>query len=72
MKAAEDREDEFHDSARKEKTSKHFGKETEKTGVVGRASQGPNHSVGQSFEVRGESVSGLIVGFEAFVKSRFQ
>ena len=32
---------------------KTFGKETDKTGVVGRTSQRPNHSFGQSFEVRG-------------------
>ena len=41
---------------------KHFGKETDKTGVVGRTSQSPNNSVGQSFEVRGETVTRLIVG----------
>ena len=37
-------------------------RETDKTGVAGRTSQRPNHSIGQSFEVRGESVSRLIVG----------
>ena len=39
-----------------------FGKETDKTGVVGRTSQRPNHSVGQRLEMRGEAVSRLIVG----------
>ena len=55
MKAAKDRGDEFNDSAWKDK-------KTDKTGVVGRTSQRPHHRVGQSFEVRGESVSRLIVG----------
>ena len=41
---------------------KKFGKETDKTGVVGRTSQRPRRCFGQSFEVRGESVSRLIVG----------
>ena len=49
MKAAEDKVDEFYDSVRKEN-------------ILGRKSQRPNHSVGQSFEVRGESISRLIVG----------
>ena len=47
VKAATDRRDEFYDSAGQRK---HFGKETDKTGVVGRTPQRPNHSVGQSFE----------------------
>ena len=38
MKAAQDRGDEFYDSARKENI---FGKETDKIGVVGRTSQRP-------------------------------
>ena len=56
LKAAKERWDEFYDSARK---AKHFGKETDKTGIVGRR---PNHGVGRCSEVRGESVSRLIVG----------
>ena len=38
MKAAQDRRDEFYDSARKENI---FGKETDKIGVVVRTSQRP-------------------------------
>ena len=59
MKAAKDKGDEFHDSARKGNI---LGRKQTGPGVVGRTSQRPNHSFGQCFEVCGESVSRLIVG----------
>ena len=46
------RQVEFFDSARKENI---LGRKPDKTGVVGRTSERPNHSVGHRFEVRGES-----------------
>ena len=45
MKAARDRRDEFNELARKRQ---HLGKESDETGVVGRTSQRPDHSVGQN------------------------
>ena len=58
MEAAKDRRNGFCDSAHKENILARKQTKLE----LWRTSQRPNHSVGQSFEVRGESVSRLIVG----------
>ena len=58
MKAAEESGEDFCDPARKETI---FGKEKYTTGAVGRAPQRPNHCLGQSVEVLGESLVHAVV-----------
>ena len=59
MKAAKDREEECYDPERKDNI---VGRNKNAIGTVGRVPQRPKCGTGQSFEVRGESVSRLSVG----------
>ena len=67
MKAAKDRWEEYYDPVHKEK---YFGMGKDTTGPVGRTPQRPNHSLGLSVEVLGESPLRLTFGSKRFVESR--
>ena len=67
IKAAKDREEKYYDPARKDNI---LGRKKDTTGAVRGAPPRPNHNLGQSVEVIGESLSGLAFGSKSLVESR--